>query len=372
MDVHFNGYKVKFDQLTQYLSPILRTHPIKSINFFINLDDLFHTLHTPLINSEFQVCGRDAPKQMLSNIFNLLGHYRYWGIKNNLEIKVFGIYTSTIRSFKNNIYNPEYRKEFKRLNGDENAGYFFINNAITTAQPIMPIVSKFIPGVYIIDSKYIEPSVIPLYIAEELVSASWNVLISRDPYDLQYTYRTKWTLISPKGENTRCVDKDGIWKYIAFKEKVFKKDKDADEKEALLDYPYDMFILAKAITGDRYRSVPRLRKVGWKTLFKYMDDLMDENPDATDTTLKIKLVEKIKDKTTLTNATFNDNLNCVDIDMQKKAMLTIDKALIKDQLIDVADLENLQELNRTQFTQYPLNIQFLCNTSPIIRKTPFD
>lgn len=366
MDSHFNGYKVKYDILNKHMIPIVNSQFVTSMNIFINLDDLFHTLHNPLINSEFQVCGREAPKQLISNIFNLIGHYRYWAIKNHYSCNVYCIYTTTLRSFKNNIYIPQYREHFKRINAEENASCYFVNNAINCALPLMQIIAKYIPNIYLIDSKYLEPSLIPLFLAEEVTPADWNILISRDTYDLQYSYRNKWNMVTPKGDFSRVINQDGIWDYVNFKEKVFKED-------VILNYPYDLYILAKAFVGEKYRSIPRLRKIGWKTLFKYLDQIKEENPDASVTTLKLKLIEKAKGRSRLTNGEINDNLNAINIDLQKEAMMEIDKTLITSQMIDVPDYENLQELNRTQFLKYPLNLQFLCNDTSINKhKSPFD
>ena len=366
MDAHFNGYKVKYELLNQYMIPIVRSQYVKSMNVFINLDDLFHMMHNPMINNEFQVCGQDAPKQLISNIFNLIGHYRYWCVKNHYECKIYAIYTSTIRSFKNNVYNVKYREKFKQINSDENASYYFVNNAIKLAMPMLQIITKYIPDVYIIDSKYLEPSMIPLFISEEINKADWNLMISRDPYDLQYSYRSKWSMITPKGEYSRLVSQTGIWNYVNYKERVYDEDIN-------LQYPYSLYILARSFVGDTYRSIPRLRKIGWKTLFKFLDQIIDENPTASDNTLKLKLIEKIKGKSSLTNNMINDNLNSINIELQLEAMLELDKVLITNQILDVPDYDNLQELNRIQFMKYPLNIQFLCNTSTINSyKSPFD
>ena len=363
MDSHFNGYKAKYEILNKYMLPICNSQIVTSMNIFINLDDLFHIMHNPLINNEFQICGKDAPKQLVSNIFNLIAHYRYWAIKNHYRVKIFCIFTSTIRSFKNNIYIPNYREHFKKINAQENASCFFVNNAIQMALPILPIIAKYIPDIYIIDSKYLEPSMVPLFLSEEVSEMDWNILVSRDPYDLQYSYRNKWSLLSPKGDRSRVVNQHGIWNYVNYKERIFKDEVD-------LKYPYSLYILAKAAVGDKYRSIPRLRKIGWKTLFKYLDEVM-ENQSIIDTSLKIKLIEKIKGKSMLTNEAINDNLNSINIDLQKSAMMEIDKTLITSQIIDVPDYDNLQELNRTQFIQYPLNLQFLCNMNRI-KQTPFD
>ena len=365
MDSHFNGYKARYELLDKYMIPICRSQIVSSMNIFINLDDLFHMLHNPSINAEFQICGRDAPNQLFSNIFNLIGHYRYWAIKKHYSVKVFAFFTSTIRAFKNSVYVPEYRKHFKQINAPENASCFFVNNAIQAILPLVPILAKYIPDVYVIDSKYMEPSMIPLYISENESEADWNLLISRDPYDLQYSYRNKWSLLAPKGDNSRVINQTGIWNYINYKERVFKDEVD-------LRYPYDLFILSKAIVGDKYRAIPRLRRIGWKTLFKFLDQVMEENPSATDTTLKVKLIEKVKGRSSLTSDEINNNLNAININLQKEVLIELDKTLIRDQLIDVPDYENLQEFVKTHCDKYPLNLQFLCNTSTIKKKTPFD
>ena len=364
MDSHFNGYKVRYEMLNDSMLPICRSQLVKSLNIFINLDDLFHLMHNPMIDSEFQICGKDAPKQLISNIFNLIAHYRYWAIKNHYTCKVYAIYTASIKYFKNNIYIPKYRDMFKNINAIENSGCYFVNSALDAAYPLLSIISKYIPDIYIIDSKYLEPSMIPLYLSYEF-PADWNIFISRDSYDLQYSYRNKWSLITPKGDYSRVVNQDGIWDYINFKEKVFKD-------PITLRYPYSLYIISKSVVGDRYRSVPRLRKIGWKTLFKFLDQIMEENPGAGETTLKLKLIEKIKGRSKLTNSDINDNLNVVNIELQKDAMMEIDKTLINSQIIDVPDYDSLNKINSIQFMKYPLNLKFLCNIQNINIKTPFD
>lgn len=365
MDSHFNGYKVKYDILNQYMLPICNSQIVHSMNVFINLDDLFHMMHNPLIDNEFQICGRDAPKQLIANIFNLIAHYRYWCIKNHYQCKVYAIYTTSFRSFKNAVYLPNYRDKYKKIYAKENSSYYFVNNAIELAIPMLPIIGKYIPDVYLVDSKYLEPSMIPLYISDEKSPMDWNLLISRDPYDLQYAYRNRWNMVIPKGEYSRVINQEGIWDYVNHKERVFSE-------EVVLRYPYNLYILSRAVVGDTYRSIPRLRRIGWKTLFKFLDQVISENPDAGETTLKLKLIEKIKGKSSLSNTEFNNNLSAINIDLQKDAMLELDHTLIDSQLIDVPDFDNLQEINRVQFMKYPLNLQFLCNTQEKKTKNPFD
>lgn len=362
MDIHFNGYKVKYHKLDSFIRPIRTSHVIKTINIFVNIDDLFRTLHRPLIDNEFQACGQNAGRQLISNLFNVLAHYRYWAIKGRMDVKVYGVYTSSMRKFKNNIHLPEYRKKFRENNEPTNTKYYFINEAIRSSLPLVPIISNYIPNVYMIDSKYLEPSIIPLYISNNIFKADWNILISRDVYDLQYSYKDKWSFISPKGENSKIITRGDIWNHVNERERVFK-----DPIE--LTYDHNLYIYAKSLVGDTYRNIPRLRRIGWKTLFKYLDEIKDEYGDN-DISIPARnhLVELIKNKK-IDNDEMNNNIYSTNIEMQVGAMMEIDKTVIDSQLIDIPDYTSLKEMNDLKFSQYPLNLKFLCDD--LVKKTPF-
>lgn len=368
MESYFHGYSIKYETLDKWMYPLSRTTRIKSINIFISLDDLFHSFHNEPVNGIFQMAGQDAAIQLVSYTINLIAHYRFWAIKHNLSVKVFGIFTSTLRSFKNNVYIPNYRKYFKMKNSMECTSCYFVNTAIQAGIPVIQTIAKYTPGIYIIDSKYLEPSMVPLYIAEDLYKADWNILISKDTYDVQYAFKNKWSMLSPKRNFMSVVDRKGVWNYVAMKDNAFKQ----SEFEGLhLLYPFELFILAKAVVGDKYRSIPRLKRFGWKTVFKYLDAIMEENKDASITTLKIKFIEMMKKKN-ITNQELNCNLSSINIDRQKESMLEIDRSLIYSQIVDIPDYDNLQEINRTRFMQYPLNLKFLCNNSKMMQGNPFD
>ena len=95
MDIYFNSSKIRFELLDQLTKPLFATKPIKTLNVFINLDNLFSRLKNSKINQEFQACGAGAPKQFISNVFNLIAHYRQWAVRRRCDVKVYAYYTSS-------------------------------------------------------------------------------------------------------------------------------------------------------------------------------------------------------------------------------------------------------------------------------------
>ena len=355
MDVHFNAYKAKYDTLNEYLKKITESQYVRTVNIFVNIDDVYHNLHRPLINNEFQVAGQDAAKQLVSNSINLLAHYKQWCARQKIHARVFGIYTTRNRAFKNEVFIHGYRKKFITDTDPENTKFYFINGAIRQALPIFKNIGDYIADIFVIDSRYLEPSIIPGYLSQlpQFKDADWNFLISRDPYDFQYAYRGGWTLVSPKGENTTIVNSGNLWHYMALRESVY------DEKHSYHPefYDHNIYPLALAVAGNKFRSIPRLKRVGWKTIFQYLESCTADHTEFL--SIVTSRFMDLLDKKRVPFNEIDDNLACVSVDRQIAAMNEIDKVSINDQLKFVTDHEALSTINDMYFSRFPLNIQFL-------------
>ena len=218
MERIFNAYKIRYEILSPKLIPIRASRKIQSINIFINIDDFFHKLHRPDTDREFQTTGKNVAKQMVANLLNLAAHYKRWAIKERLIPNVYLIYTSS-KSFRNCVTLNGYREYYVKSFDITNQDFFNVNNAIQNSFAIFQVISKYIPSVYAIDSNYVEPSVVPFYLSQ-IKSADFNLLISRDTYDLQYTQFDKWAVILPKGEYSSLIVSGNLWDYIKEKEKM--------------------------------------------------------------------------------------------------------------------------------------------------------
>lgn len=352
MDIHFNILKVKYETLDYLTKPLFDSKPIRTLNIFINLDNLFSRLKNDKINQEFQACGAGASKQFISNVFNLIGHYRQWAVRKKTQVKVYAYYTSSEGGFENKIHIKKYRSYFAKKCDLAASDYFYINTCINESYQSFQIISKYIDGVYLIDSRLAEPAVIPYLIQSEVRDADWNFVVSRDDFDLQYSLMDKFSVIYPKGFDSEVITRNTLWDFISRRESISIPN--------IKRVPSELYILAYAVIGDKRRSVPRLKRMGWRTLFDILSDLSDGFTDTSFVSLANKFVKYLDDHHFDGND-LNDNLMCLNAKMNVDYMSTATKEFILAQLSDVPDYESLHDLNRNPslFLNFPINLKFL-------------
>lgn len=352
MDAHFNSYKARYELLDTHVRFIQQTQYIRDMDIFINLDDLIHNMHRPIVEKEVQACGINAIKQCAVHIINLIAHYKQWASRRHIRSRVFAIYTSNLTRFKNAVYLPNYRDYFSIISDPKNEAYFLVNDTINNALPIAKSIGDYVDTVFLVDSMYLEPSILPLYLTEVgIANYSWKMMISRDLYDLQYAYRDRWIFVSPKGDNTRIITRNDLWKYIGVREHI----EDIGQNSAF--YDHDIYPLALAVNGNKLRTIPRLRRIGWRTIFKYLDTISSQETSSLQI-LSSRFLDLLTSKG-VPSIQIENNLACVSIPSQVNVMNDIDATAINDQLKFVSDHEALGTVNELYFQQFPINIPFL-------------
>lgn len=358
MERIFHAYKMRYHLLNHELTPLRASTKIKTVNIYINLDNFFHCMHSSTTNEEFQLYGEYSGRQLVANIINLIGHYKHWAIKEHLIPKIFTYYTSS-NTFKNSLIIGGYRNNALVENSLTNTKYFYINRTIKDAIPIIPVITKYLPNIYSIDSGYIEPSIIPYYLSNKY-KADLHLLVSRDDYDLQYSYMTNWVLLRPNGDNSKIITKGTLWKYIQNKEKISYS----------FYFNPGSYLWAKAVLGDKYRCIPKLTRISWKTLLQYLKKY-DTNTSEIFEVQQNYFVNFINDKK-IEDTEFNNNLYCSSVKMQVEALLTADQIIIDQQLEDLIDLPGLYTVCNNIFKETPINMQFILTETPSENDTPHD
>ncbi len=363
MDFYFHARQVKFDVLHKLIGPIIRTHQIQNVNVFINLDDILHKLHNPQIDKDLTVSKSNTIVRLTSDIINLAAHYREYMMREGWNTKVYLFYTSSTKGpFRNTVYRHSYRDHFININANTNQNYAHLNMAIPGVLNLTKSIVQYIEGVYLIDSSFIEPSVAPM-ILNSLYPADFNFIVTRDEYDYQYVIYPGWAIIYADSDEDKSVliTSYNLWNSIATKEKI-------DKEKFSLNYQASLYPFALSIIGNKYRGIPKIRKCGWVTVLKVIDDLSKEPSGISSVSLREKAVDKLRGKSKVTMEDINANLACTDIYMQFTRFHVESNPSIQadfsTQMIDIPDYENLLTVDRIYFKDYHLNIPFLTKQMP--------
>jgi len=352
MDRTYNGFKVRYEILNEKFLPNRAAFGIKTINIFISLDYFFRYLHKYNISQEFQTTGGTVYKQMVSNIINLAAHYKNWAVKEHLAPNIYLIYTSS-HTFKNSVHVSKYREEYNKIYDLTNPDYYQVNATILSACKLLPAIIKYIPHVYLIDTHYLEPSIVPLMISE-MKPADWNLLVSKFEYDLQYLMYDNWSVVSPKGDESDIINKKTLWDVIC---------RGAGLEEPIYFHP-SIFLSCKTILGDRFRSIPKLTRTGWKTVFKWMNEVADGSNEDSIYEVQLDHLQKFVEARKIEGTAFDENFYCTSVRSQVDATMDIDRNIVVSQLVDMRDERALDEANEKLFKDYPLNIYFLLKEAP--------
>lgn len=353
MDIHFNAMKIKFDELNELTKPILQSRHMDTVNIFINLDDINSRFKNVKSNQEFQCCGAGAFKQYISNVFNLAAHYRQWAFRKGLSSKIYIYYTTAMGGFTSKVFVYDYRKRYIEDCDTNNSKCFYVNNTIDSASSYMKQISEYIDGVYIIDTKAEEPSVLPYLIAMEK-PADWNFVLSKDRIDLQYALYDKFSVLYPSTVyGAKLINSADLWNFVAMKESI--------ASPYVCHYDPRLYLTILGVVGDVRRSVPKVKRIGWKSIFDYLDEIWEKNKDHSIYTMIDALEDKIQSKGSDVYESFNNNLMALSMKSRYESMSKINKEYILMQMTDMIDLESLNQMNRDPalFANWPVNIAFL-------------
>lgn len=365
MDLRFNLYKAKFETLDRLTKSIFDAQRIDRINIFISLDDVYYQCKNSKANREFECCGNIAPRQLVSNVLNLVAHYREWATRKKANVKVFAYYTSA-SVFENRIFERLYREHYNERSDINNPDCYYVNNCIREGSGVLSTISEYVESVYTIDTRSMEPSVFPYLCAQEFhdMSADWNFLVTRDLFEFQYSYLPKFSVIYPKGDDTKLITSGSLWSIISEKEKI--------EGRHMTRYPDKLFIAGLAVIGDKKRSIPKIKGLSWRSIYNIMDGIIDENPELDGLSYVSKFVQTLEDRKFDINQ-ISSNIDLVQVATNILTVSEVTKANIKAQMIDVPDYNNLLELNNRMdmFGPCPINLRFLTRQNEIKAVNPF-
>jgi hypothetical protein len=356
MEIIFNLFKVKFTKLDELLTKHCKEIDKDStINLFINFESVMKKLLSSNIEEYFKVKDEQRTYEMISNIINLISHYRLFFSKNNLYSKIF-IYLSyplDSKYYKNKNILPNYRNHYQHKYSKDPDTFIF-SDVLTDAVSLTKIILEYIEGVYLITSDNLEASLIPNIVTKYIDDNSVNFILTTDRYEYQYVNKDFYIIV-PKQDNSYIINKNNLIDTIKLEEKIVNK--------MNVDNNYYSFIYS--LLGDKYRNIEKIKHVGLSTIIKMINKGLETNILSKDVYNINILSNIIKDEY---KKLLLDNFYCVDLDTQYKLFNIKDLYTITSQIIDKFDNVSLKKINDEYFTNYPLYLMEITSSNNLIKK----
>lgn len=351
MDVIFNLFKIRFKLLEELvLAGCKELQPDSKLNIFINLDCVINKLGSSN-NLEKELQYMSASKKaysFISNIINLAAHYRLFFSKNKIYSNVYIYSTYPLNSnLKNKTIYPDYRYYFisKLINRPSN---YLLSEMIKSDFETAKIMMEYINGVYLIESRSVENSLIPMIITEDNRSNNINFMVTTDPYDYQYVNKGFYLLV-PKKEESVLINRENLWDKLGVEN---------------IDLNPQLYSFILSVLGDKYRSLPKVKGLGLKTIVKAINKAIENKMISKDTSNISLLIPLIKDEYVNNVLT---NYQCIDLDNQIQITPFSSRIAITKQIVDKFDNVGLQEITNTYFQGNPINIMEITDANKLIR-----
>lgn len=355
MDTIFNMFKIRYTKLDELISKNCKELTYGSkVNVFINLEPVFRKLINSDVDNYLKVKTDEKIVELISNIINLIAHYRLFFTKNKLYSRVYIYMGFPFNSiYFNRKIIPEYRKNYQHKFTKDSKS-MVLGNIIENSLPLLKIILEYIEGVYFIESGQVEPSLIPLIINEESNKGDVNFLITADRYEYQYVIKDFY-ILRPKQEDSYLINKNNVIDIMKLEEKIIN--------DKTVDYKLIPFILS--ILGDKYRNLDKIKRVGLSTIIKLINEairngVITENVDSINMLLNL-----VKDEY---RGKLLSNFYCIDLVTQYNFLGYMDVFNITSQLVDKFDNVSLKKINDKYFTGYPIMLMEICEANKLLKK----
>lgn len=354
--VCFNILKMRYKDYDESLTSMNFLNPYDKVNIFINLESVYKNLSMVMDLEKKILLQRDFDTLMISNIINLVSHYKRFFVGNGLDTKVY-IYNTDFKSeeFNQYKYNDNFRSYYL-VKFNNNPKFISLTEHLT--EQILPdvrVYCEFIPNVYYISAKNIEGSLVP-YIISQMDKSRKNLIIGGELFDTQYSFIPNFVNhYIHRSFNTNAVH-NSINGYI---KDICKKEDAVTDEEARLYKNYAVYCSLISVLGDQARSIDGIHGYGFKTFDKCISEALGRHI-ITESTTSPDIIGDIfsNDKT---KEDFINNFYCSSIIPMYEELTSSEITSVLSQIVDRSDVNTLQQLNATKFYNHPLILEGLLN-----------
>lgn len=344
-----NGKKIKYEYLNELIPKLPKG--IDTITLYIDLYSIINQLYNPVTIKEIHNLINERNKFLISShLINTAAHFRrYFATRRSCYTNIIFFYSNQKSINEVNIYN-NYRKEYydKRLNYN-NLDYGLLNKNLKSNLRLCEVISDYLPHVYFINTKEINPIVVPYHFDKGIESNEISILYTSDKImSLNLLYSDDMNLLyNNKFENYFINDRSDL--FLLYTEREIDK-----LNNKLLPYLY-------SISGYKKYNINGVDKYGPIKTCNEVLKLINDNYLSNIKYNKSLFIDDLKKS----NKFNNDQLNIISRNIELFDIETIYNKLNKSdklKIFNCKDLQNIKDLiniDNEYYRLYPLNLEDL-------------
>ena len=342
MQALVNSKKIKYTVMNELIKQLPQN--TEELNLFISVESILKPFYSPNVNEIFNSLDNDDKYLLSSELINIAAHYRhYFWSRFNIPTN-FYFYYSNEKAFHNTVINSDYRRDYYNKRFSDNSEFYNLNKIIIENLDLSNVLSEYLPNIYFINTRTLEPSVLPYYIISKLGTLEdvTNVVMTNSVIDFQLVSLERTFIIDMKMDKSYVINKDNIYSTLLKKSKV--------KKDTPLSHVFFPSVLS--ISGYKYFNIEGLKGMGQvKTIAKLEksinNGIIGNDVLSADMTLTSK---KLFENTEL----IDNNYKILSYSYQNKHISPKEIYNIKQQLTNKSDNMSLMEINRLYYEHYPL------------------
>lgn len=346
MQIVLNSKKVKYAVLEPLIEKNLPSDT-QEVNIFISIETVLKQFYNPKLNETVNSLDSEDKFLLSSEIINIVAHYRHFFYSRYNMPSNYFLYYSSAKAFYNLTEDSNYRKDYYDKRLSSKSEFYTLNKMIKKNLELANILSEYLPNVHIIDTKSLEPSVLPYYIINnnEGVGGLTNLILTNNQLDYQLANLDRTFILNLKMDDSEIISKDGLMAKMLKSSKI--------KNSTPLDPNFYTSVLS--ISGYKPFNIDGLKGYGYTKVISKLEKAVTEG--------KISNDELSANMLLTCNQLFSDQKQ-IDVIKKNYKVLSYENLFknmspkelhnIDNQINNKSDNMSLLEINRTYYERYPL------------------
>ena len=343
MQMILNSKKVKYvvlEKLVKYLP-----QDTDELNIFINADSIFRSFYNPTVKEQLNAISSNDKYLLSSEFINIIAHYRHFFYSRYSMPTNFFVYYSDQEAKYPKELSSAYKVDYYTKRDMNSYEFGNLNRAINKNMHLSSILSEYLPNIYIINTKTLEPSVLPYSIISKNgeLKGLTNLIITNSKIDFQLVNLPSTYVLDLRGDDSVIISKDNLMERLLTKSRA--------KNSTSLDSAFYTSILA--VSGIKELNIDGIPGCGpIKTINKIEKAISTKlmTNDEISAKFNITAGSVFKEHETL----IKRNYNMINLENLYKNISPKEKYNIIESLKNKSDNMSLIEINQKYYEDYPL------------------